>query len=149
MKKLIYLTLVLLLAACSAVPQSEMDQNLTKWQDAGITHYKYDLLIGCFCVFRDEMPLTIEVQDGEVVSITKATGSLVDETDPNYEFFQKYATLDRLFAALAEDTANGAAQVTVSYDSQYGFPVESYIDQSQEIADDELSLQVSNFQVLE
>ncbi len=149
MKRIMYLTLVLLLAACSSVPQSEFEQNLAIWQDADISHYKYDLWIGCFCVFRDEIPLTIEVQDGEVVSITKATGGLVDETDPNHELFMKYATLDRLFASLEEDTASGAEQITVSYDPLYGFPVEAYIDHSQQIADDELSLQVSNFEVLE
>ena len=149
MKKIALLLLAIVMAACSTVPASEFDQNLAKWQDSGISHYTFDLMIGCFCVFRDEMPLTIEVKDGEVVSITKANGSVVDASDPNYEFFQTYVTIDNLFAALEAEVSGGAAQVTVTYEPLYGYPTEAYIDRSQEIADDELSLQVSNFTALE
>ncbi len=149
MKKITLLLLALVLSACSLMPASEVDQNLAKWRDSNVTHYKFDLMIGCFCVFRNEMPLTIEVKDGEVVSITKSTGDVVDATDPNYEFFQTYATIDRLFTALETARSEGAEQVTVSYEPLYGFPAEAYIDRSQQIADDELSLQVSNFVALQ
>ena len=74
MKKILLLVLSLLLVACSTA--SEYDQNLNKWQDADVAHYQFDLFIGCFCPFRDMMPLTIEVQNGEVVSITQQQDQL-------------------------------------------------------------------------
>ena len=72
MKKLLLVLMTLVLAACSAVPsaagnQSDIEQNQEKWQNANISHYRYHLHISCFCIFAENMPLVIEVQDGEVV----------------------------------------------------------------------------------
>ncbi|MBI3170773.1 MAG: hypothetical protein HYZ22_20010 [Chloroflexi bacterium] len=147
MNKLLLLTLTILLTACSALQTSEFDQNLSKWQDANIAYYRYDLFIGCFCPFYQDMPLTIEVKNGEVASIARADGTFVDASDPNYEFYVKYATIDRLFAELKSETAQ-AEEVVVTYDPQYGFPVNVSIDVIKLAMDDELSLQVTNFEVL-
>ena len=62
MKKLLLVLMTLVLAACSAVAgaagnQTEIEQNKEKWQDQGITHYRYHLSITCFCVFSQDMPL--------------------------------------------------------------------------------------------
>lgn len=145
MKKIILVVLALMLAACSAT--SEYDQNIKKWQDAGISHYRYDLVIGCFCPFYEDMPLTIEVKDGEVVSITSANGTLLDSSNPSYQYYLEYGTLDLLFTELNSEMAE-ADEVIVSYDSQYGFPTEISIDRIKLAMDDELSLQVTNFEVL-
>ena len=146
MKKIILVVLALILVACSA--STEYDQNLKQWQDAGVSHYRYDLVIGCFCPFYQDMPLTIEVKDGEVVSITSVDGTLLDESNPSYQYYLEYATIDLLFAELKSEIAE-AEEITVAYDSQYGFPTEVSIDRIKLAMDDELSLQVTNFEVLE
>lgn len=148
MKKLIPLFLALVLAACSAVPKSEFDSNLEKWQKADITSYRFSVFVGCFCAFVENMPLTIEVRDGEVASMTKADGSPVSLDDPDYEYFTRYATIDRLFAELKTALDGAAEEVTVTYDSVHGYPAQVYIDFIKLAADDELSLEVSNFEVL-
>jgi hypothetical protein len=145
MKKFVLVVLALILAACSG--GSEYDQNLKKWQDAGISHYRYSLVIGCFCPFYQDMPLTIEVENGEVTSIARADGTLIDSSDPNYEFYEKYATLDGLFVELKSEMTE-AEEVIVTYDSQFGFPADVSIDRIKLAMDDELSLQVTNFEVL-
>ena len=147
MKKILLLTLAILLTACSVLQTSEFDQNLSKWEGANISYYQYDLVIGCFCPFYQDMPLTIEVKNGEMVSIARADGTLVDASDPNYEYYVKYATIDRLFGELRSEMAE-AEEVLVTYDSQYGFPVDVSIDVIKLAMDDELSLQVKNFKVL-
>lgn len=151
MKKLIFIVLTLALAGCAAMGsamgnQSEIEQNQEKWQDAGISHYRYNLFISCFCVFVENMPLVIEVQDGEVVSMEFQNGK---EIDPSLlELFGKYATIDRVFAEL-EAGLNGAAdEVVAQYDPTYGFPTEVTIDFIEEAADDELYLTLSNFEEL-
>ncbi len=146
MKKILFLVLAVLLAACSTT--SEYDQNIKKWQDADVAHYQFDLFIGCFCPFRDMMPLTIEVKDGEVVSITTQDGTAVAESDPSYTYFVEVATLDRLFEKLASSLNGGADEVLVTYDTQYGFPTSISIDQIKEAIDDEIAYQVENFEVL-
>ena len=122
MKKLILLTLIVILTACSAAAPSDFEKNRQTWQDSGITDYRFSLNIGCFCAFRSQMPITVEVQNGEVVSMTYSDGTLVAETDPNYETFSKYATIDRIFAELEAGLAGDAEEVTVTYDPTYGFP---------------------------
>lgn len=149
MKRIIVLALALILTACSAGVSSEFDKNPARWEAANITHYRYTLFIGCFCGFMNEMPLTIEVKDGEVVSMTNANGIPVSPTDSFYDVYESYSTIDRLFLKLESDLAGEADEVTVEYDPAYGFPVNIAIDQIKEAIDDELSIQISDFEVLE
>lgn len=146
MKKIILVVLALIVAACST--SSEYDQKLKQWTDAGVSHYRYDLVIGCFCPFSQDMPLTIEVKDGQVVSITNVEGVLLDASNPSYQYYLEYATIDLLFAELKSEMAE-AEELTVAYDPQYGFPSEVWIDRFKLAVDDEMSLQVTNFEVLE
>lgn len=147
MKKIFLIALVFILAACS-MGGSEFSQNQKKWNDANITHYRFELNIGCFCAFRDQMPLKVEVQKGEIVSITASDGSAIAKTDPRYENFSQYATIDRLFSELKADLGGKADAVTVTYDATYGFPANIYIDFIKNAADDELSLSASAFEKL-
>lgn len=151
MKNLILVVMTLILAGCAAMGnalgnQSEIEQNREKWQDAAISHYRFHLFVGCFCVFTQDMPLIIEVQDGKVVSMEYQSGN---EIDPSLmDLFNKYATIDRIFAEV-EAGLNGAADnVVVKYDPTYGFPSEVTIDFEQQAADDEVYLTLSNFEVL-
>jgi hypothetical protein len=148
MKKLILLTLIVILTACSTVVPSELNRNQQTWQDAGITHYSFSLHVGCFCAFRDQMPITIEVKNDEIVSMTYPDGTLIAKTDPSYEIFSRHATIPRLFSELEEGLSGGAEKVTVTYDPTRGFPSEIYFDYIQAAADDELSLSVSSFEAL-
>lgn len=150
MKNLFYIIAALVLAACSlgnaAGSQSEIEQNKEKWQNANISHYRYNLFVGCFCVFREDMPLIIEVQDGKVVSMEYQSGKEIDAA--NREVFKKYESIDLIFAEI-EAGLNGAAdEVIVKYDPTHGFPTEAFLDVVKEAVDDELSLTISNFEVL-
>ena len=147
MKKIILTMLVLILAACSA-GGTDLSRNQQKWQDANITHYRFELNISCFCAFRDQMPLTIEVRDEQIVHMAAVDGTLVLDTDQNYEFYAPHATIDLLFAELDAAVKDGADSVTVTYDATYGFPTEIGIDYSQEIADEEMYFSISGFEAL-
>lgn len=147
MKKFLLIALALILVACSA-SGSEFSQNQKKWEDANISHYKFELNISCFCGFRGQMPLTVEVSNGEVVSMAGVDGTAITTADVNYEFFSLYATIDRLFSELDADLNGKADQVMVTYDSTYGFPTQIDIDFIKEAVDDELYLDVSGFEAL-
>ena len=147
MKKIILIMLVFILAACSA-GGSEFSRNEQKWTDANIQHYRFSLNVGCFCAFRDQMPLSIEVLNGEAVSITSSDGSLVTATDPNYEFYAPYVTINKLFSELKANQGGGADEVTVTYDATYGFPSEITFDFIKDAIDDELYLSVLGFEAL-
>jgi len=158
MKKLLILLTVfaVVLAACSAGAQaegnppqenqSEIERNKEKWRDAKISHYRYKLHLTCFCAFSQDMPLVIEVMDGEIVSMEYQNGNPIDAT--NRELFERFSTIDRIFSELEADLAGAADEVTVTYDPTYGFPVEVTIDYVKEATDDELYLTISDFEVL-
>jgi hypothetical protein len=151
MRKLFFIVMVLVLTACSAVAgaagnQSEIEQNKEKWQDANISHYRFHVFLSCFCAFNEDMPLIIEVQDGDIVSMEYQSGK---EIDPSlHELFDKYATINRIFAELEADLNGAADKVVVEYDPTYGFPTKADIDFIEEAIDDELYLTVSNFEPL-
>jgi hypothetical protein len=148
MKKITLLLLALILTACSAGTKSEYDTNLEKWQNANIDHYRFSLSVICFCPGTDKMPLDIEVQNDEVVSMTYADGTPVPADDVQLEFFSSYATIDRLFSELKTNLDGAADEVTVTYDPTYGYPAQVNIDMIKEAIDDELYLTVSNFEAL-
>ena len=147
MKKLTLLLLVLILSACSA-GGTELSRNQNKWQDANITHYRFELTVGCFCPFRSQMPVTLEVQNGKIVSMIDVNGETLSTTDPMNEFIVKYATIDRLFSELGSASVQKADKLTVSYDPTYGFPSDVNIDFIELAMDDELYLSASAFEPL-
>lgn len=147
MKRLafIHILLVFLLAACSPVSTAELAQNRQKWEAQHITHYRFDLSVGCFCPFGDKMPLTVEVRDGVVVSMVDNHGQPVTEFN---DTFNTYNSIEKLFALLEALAKGGADKVTVTYNAQYGYPQSISIDYVQNAVDDELGLTVGNFEAL-
>ena len=148
MKKLTLLFLALLLTACAAGGETEFERNQTKWQDADINHYRFQLGVSCFCPVSGLMPLTVEVQNGEIISIIDVNGDVYPSTDPMSEFVLQYATIDRLFSELGSDRIQEADKLTVTYDPVYGFPSEVSIDFIELAMDDELYLSASAFEPL-
>ena len=114
MRKILFILLALLMTGCSSLvgqASSEVEQAQDKWQDANISHYRYELAISCFCVFSQDMPLVIEVKDGEVVSMEYKSGKEIDAA--NMELFQRYDTIDKVFAEL-EKAQSEADRVEVT-----------------------------------
>jgi hypothetical protein len=94
------------------------------------------------------MPITVEVQNSRIISMTYPDGTLVAESDPNYETFSRHATIERIFSELEAGLKGGADEVTVTYDSAKGFPSNIHFDYIKAAVDDELSITVSNLEVL-
>jgi hypothetical protein len=150
MKKITVLFLVLILTACapSAETGTELSRNQQKWQDANVNHYSMQLSVTCFCPVAGVMPMTVEIQDGEVVSLVDVNGDAISGTDPLNDLIQKYVTIDRIFAELASASVQEAERLEVAYDPTYGFPTEVTIDFVEQVADDELYLSVTGFEPL-
>ena len=148
MKKILFVLLAILMTGCaSLVGQASgvANSDQEKWQDADISHYRYELGISCFCIFAQDMPLVIEVKDGKAVSMEYKSGKEIDPT--LLPDFQRYDTIDKIFAEL-EKAQSEAERVEVTYDETYGFPNQLTIDRAIQAADDELYLTISNFEVL-
>ena len=141
------------LAACSAIPaslnnptQTTLATNRQKWESQHINHYRFQLLIGCFCAFRNEMPLTIEIRNDQVVSILNNQQEPV--ADDLLPMFETYNSIEKLFDVLDSVLNGGADQVTVEYNAEYGYPQSISIDYIQEAIDDEMGFTISDFEIL-
>jgi hypothetical protein len=157
MKKLLLVLLVIVLSACTTVanagePKSDVELAREKWEAANISHYRFELFISCFCIFNENMPLVLEVKDGEVVSMEFKNGK---EIDPQFiELFERYNTIEKLFAGIEKsfdfegDDQGPADKVTVEYDATNGFPTKIDIDFIEQAIDDELYLSISSFEAL-
>ena len=148
MKKTLLLMLIFLLMACVSPMRSDFDRDQKKWQEANITHYRFELNMICFCTFRNRMPLQIEVLNGQIVAMTDNTGKTITAADANYAYFSRYATIDRLFSELQANLNGTADQIAAAYHPSYGFPTRINIDRIKRAADDELGLAVSAFERL-
>jgi hypothetical protein len=150
MKKITLLFLVLILAACTPGGETgtELSRNKQKWQDANVTHYTFQLSVTCFCPVAGVMPMTVEVKDGEVVSLVDVNGDAFPSTDPLNDLIEKYVTIDRIFSELNSDSVQGAERLEITYDPTYGFPSDVVIDFVEEVADDELYLSITGFEPL-
>lgn len=149
MKKIIFIVLALVLVACGGGgTSSEFDQNATKWNDASISHYRMQVGVSCFCPFAEINPITVEVRDNQVISMMGANGVEILDTDPLYATLMTYATVDNLFTWSGEALAS-ADKVEITYDATYGFPTSVAVDYITEATDDEIWIDVSNFEVLE
>ena len=98
--------------------------------------------------YLNHMPVTVEVQDGEIVSIIDSSGTVIPSENENYKDISRFATVDRLFSTLRANLGSRADEFTVTYDFRYGFPTEIRIDRNKNIADDEWALSVSGFVAL-
>ena len=135
----------LVLSSCSILPNRDLNSAQSRWQSARVTHYRYNVHVGCFCAFTDRMPLTVEVANGVTKSMTYSDGTPVPQDQA--EWFANYSSIDKLFTLTTEGVSK-ADDIKVEYDAKYGFPSTVYIDYIRQAADDELSLSVTNFQPL-
>jgi hypothetical protein len=165
MGKIVLIVIALVFAACSGTPTElptpfpaeqptdipagvagDIESARQKWQEAAISHYRFHLNMVCFCAFAENMPLVIEVQDGQVVSMEYQNGNEIDPA--SLEFFRRYETIDKIFAELEKAASGEADEVAISFDNTYGFPIQIDIDFVKEAIDDELAMTISGFEVL-
>jgi FlaG/FlaF family flagellin (archaellin) len=126
----------------------ELEANLQKWQAQSVSHYRMNVHIGCFCPFFDRMPVTVEVRDGQVLSVTDSQRQPVAADDPIRSFGnEQLMTVEGVFA-FTRDAFQTADRTEVTYDPALGYPASLNIDRIELAIDDEMSVLISEFEVL-
>ena len=121
------------------------DSPLALWQAQDVDSYRYTLQVGCFCLTDMTRPVVIEVQDGVLASVIYADdGSAADPA-----LFERYTSVEALFGVIDEAAAQNPARLDVVYDETTGVPLSVAIDISEEMADEELYLELSNFETID
>lgn len=145
--KAIYFLIALALTVTACGGESELQQNRAKWEEQNIDHYRFTVVVSCFCPFAGAQ-VTYEVQNGQVVSesVQSDPDRQIDPAQAS-EFYRDYNTIDKVLAFL-EKESNEANQITIEYDPTYGFPTDVSIDRIKEAIDDEMYLMLSDFEPL-
>jgi len=134
-------------------PTEKINSNYQKWKTSQITHYRFSLKISCFCGFYDDMPVIVEVEDNEVVSVVDNKGNIVSITENSDGTYNEYAhfadrfTIEGLFAYVRK-ALQEADEVNIQYDKDFGFPKQIGIDWRKYTVDDEIGLSITNFEVI-
>jgi len=148
MKKSVAIFLIFLaalLAGCGPSQRPALVHNRALWQSQAVRHYRFDLKIGCMCPWTSLMPLTVEVQNGAVVSMLARTGA---DITPYRDTFRAQATIESLFNLVDSAISRRVYQLAVQYDPTYGFPASIVIDPSRMIMDDQTGYYVTNLEIL-
>lgn len=132
MKKLLLLSVLLaiVVGAC-AKEERQLDAARRRWEAAGITSYRYDIVVRCFCPPLDA---GVEVTDGVVTAVAPLTEGA---TAPDGR------TIDELFADLERELASeGRGEYTIEYHPDLGYPVRVTADPILLAIDDEYSYEI-------
>ncbi|MBI5157689.1 MAG: hypothetical protein HZA58_06685 [Acidimicrobiia bacterium] len=132
MKKLALIAVLLAVVAGACAREArQLDAARDRWEASGITSYRYDIVVRCFCPPLDA---TVEVIDGVVVSTKPLTeGPLALEG----------RTIEQLFDDLEQELgADGRGDYTVVYHPEYGYPTRVVADPIKAAIDDEYTYEV-------
>ncbi len=159
LKRFILIVTLLILTACSAPPTAtvtpqptinvqlaDLTQNRQKWDALKVTHYQFKLVDSCFCAYRYQQPISIEVKDGNVVLMLDSNGQ--PSADQFENTFDSYNTIDKFFSEITAQVYGGAYAISVKYNADYGYPQFIYIDVIENAVDDEINLTITDFQII-
>jgi hypothetical protein len=131
------------LLACTTSPDDPGDDlgaNRRHWQSQRIADYQVQFRMSCFCVPDVIAPVVLQVRGGAIVSVTRVSDGVAV---PPSRWKGIYYTVDQMFALIADAQAKGADEIRVSYDAVLRYPTTVFIDQSVQLADEELRVEMS------
>lgn len=131
------------LAACSdSVPpeQTELETAQARWTAEAPTSYSFTWRRSCECSPDTTRPIRIDVMDGQI----SAALYLDDESTVGSEVFGTLLTIEGVFGRIEEAFEEGAHAIGVEYDATLGHPLSVSVDYDAQIADEELSLSISD-----
>ena len=110
------------------------------WQKSKPSVYEFTVEVICFCPI-EKAPPTFRVTNGVPVR--------VGASDPKAaSMYDYYDTIEELFAVVKRYTSRNGVRINVKYDPDLGYPVSADLDQAENMADDEMRFNVTNFKVV-
>jgi hypothetical protein len=138
-----------------ATQQSELKNNYETWKNQGIENYRYNLDVSYFWEGASlPMPITIEVRNGRVYSVTDVNGVSHDTTDDGPDtivYTAPLTTIDNIFIYTQSVVLDGY-EINGTYDASFGFPTwmcfySCYPHYPQDV-DGSMAIYITNFEIL-
>jgi hypothetical protein len=125
--------------------QAELNANIEKWRQAGLSNYTFEFRVNCFCPTSITAPVRINVRDTNTIESV----SYVETGDPVTEYLDLYLTVGGMFNTIQEAIDMRVANLTASYDPELGYPTNVFVDRDFMMADEERGFAASNLESIE
>ena len=128
-------------AIVSTTVPAVFNSNYDLWSSKHITDYSFDIRISAFFPGSGNL-IHIEVRDGIAQGYNQ-------ETQPYQTFpdmiIRIYDNIEKLFAQIKDAYENEADTISVSYDSEFGFPNHADVDPIRAMLDEQWGFTVTDF----
>lgn len=115
-----------------------LDAAQRRWTARAPRDYQIDFQRSCFCIPR--WPVRLTVRLGRIVAVVRRdTGQSVPEAE-----WESYFSVERLFTELHLAARGGAWEVRASFDPEYGYPRDVFVDQERLTIDEEQWYELGN-----
>ncbi len=113
-------------------PQADLLRHQGRWERSRVANYIYIGAWNCFCPIDYTANAEVTVRGGAVVGVTSADPAIPNIPDP-----ERFVSVEALFAVLQHAIDEDAARIAVTYNAQFGYPEQFFIDYHERIADEE------------
>ena len=111
-----------------------------KWQANKPSVYEFTIEVICFCPI-EKVPPSFRVTNG----VPARVGASDPKASSMYDY---YDTIEELFVVVKRFTSRNGIRINVQYDAELGYPRTADLDQAENMADDEMRFNVTNFKVV-
>jgi hypothetical protein len=123
--------------------RADFDTNQSKWENAQPEKYSFTLQRSGFIAGDARKSVDLIIKGDKVIDARFSDGSKAIVPEYNQ------LSINDLFITIGNALDNNAAKVQIKYNAETGIPESIFIDRSEQIADEELFLAISNFKNLD
>jgi hypothetical protein len=141
MKKLLVLFCFSLWGCKTVEPLDDASANLNLWNEKKIENYSFSFKRICFCTVEYVGPNQVVVQNGKVVTVN---GAAYNSSNNQYGVIP---TIPELLLTIKSHIDKKPIRQTLNFNPSYGYPTNVFFDFSEQMADDEIGYEVTNFKI--
>ena len=112
--------------------QADLLRHQGRWERRRVANYVYTGAWNCFCPIDYIADAEVTVRAGAVVSVASADPAVPNIPDP-----ERFVSVKALFILLQIAIDEGAARIDVTYNEEFGYPEQFFVDYHENMADEE------------
>jgi len=147
MRNLIFLSFLICLTGCVKsnpdqiqIVKGDPASKLALWKKKGISNYEMTMKISCYCLQGRVGPHLIVVENDKIKTVNNLPYDST-KTGP-------ILTINELFDFINISLAKNPYKHSLEYNANFHYPKNTYIDFSQQIADEEIGYEITYFKAL-
>lgn len=112
--------------------QADLLRHQGRWERSRVANYVYTGAWNCFCPTDYIADAEVTVRGGVVVRVASADPAVPNIPDP-----ERFVSVEALFVLLQSALDENAARIDVTYNKEYGYPEQFFVDYHENMADEE------------